>query len=419
MPWTETCAMDERTRFVVEYDLDDLSMAALCVKYGISRKTGYKWLARANEMGLKRLQEFSRAPQHHPNQVAAVVEQAVVALREAHPTWGPKKLRRRLQDSDSDTSWPARSTIAELLRRKGLVVPRKRRYRATPSQQPLAHCNGPNAVWCIDFKGWFLTGDGHRCDPLTISDAFSRYLIRCQAVEDTSGPGIRPLLEVAFREYGLPRAIRSDNGSPFASRAIGGLSRLSVWWIKLGIVPERIEPGKPQQNGRHERMHLTLKRETACPPASTGRGQQRRFDAFRKEFNEVRPHEALGLATPVSLYEPSPRVYPAQEPQVSYPADWVTRMVRVRGEVKFKGPFFLGTALIGEPVGLEPIDGRYWRVHFGPVALGIFDEHRHRILTPREVKHAGLAVAPAGKLTVAALQSACQPEEEVLPMSLD
>ena len=419
MPWTETRAMDERMRFVVEYDLDELSMAALCARYGVSRKTGYKWLARAGELGLSQLGDRSRAPRHHPNQVCDDVEQAVVAMRGAHPTWGPKKLRRRLEDADAQASWPARSTIAELLRRKGLVVPRKPRRRATPSTQPLAHADASNAVWCIDFKGWFRTGDGRRCDPLTISDAFSRYLIRCQAVEDTSGPGIRPLLEAAFREYGLPWAIRSDNGSPFASRAVGGLSRLSVWWIKLGIVHERIEPGKPQQNGRHERMHLTLKRETACPPAGTGRAQQRRFDAFLKEYNEDRPHEALGLATPASRYAPSPRPYPAREPEVTYPADWLTRMVRVRGEVKFKGPFFLSAALIGEPVGLEPIDGRHWRVHFGPVALGIFDEHRHRLLAPRELKHAGLTVAPARNPPVAALQEACGPGEEVLPMSLD
>ena len=424
MPWTETRAMDQRMRFVVEYDLDELPMAALCAKYGVSRKTGYKWLARADQMGLGQLGDRSRAPHHHPNQICDDIEQAVLAMREAHPTWGPKKLRRRLEDQNAGMSWPARSTIAQLLRRKGLVVPRKHHRRATPSTRRLADYSGPNAVWCIDFKGWFRTSDGRRCDPLTISDGFSRYLIRCQAVDDTSGPGIRPLLEAAFREYGLPWAIRSDNGPPFASRAIGGLSRLSVWWIKLGIRPERIEPGKPQQNGRHERMHLTLKRETACPPAGTGRAQQRRFDAFRKEYNDDRPHEALGLATPASVYEPSGRSYPVREPELSYPADWQTRQVRVRGEVKFKGPLFLSEALVGEPVGLEPIDGRYWRVHFGPVPLGILDECGHRMLAPRELRRAGLTVAPADAPSadnppVAALQDACQPREEVLPMCPD
>ena len=420
MPWTETCAMDERMHFVVEYDLDELSMTALCAKYNISRKTGYKWLARRGDALLEVFQDRSCAPHHHPNQMSAEIEQAVLAMRQAHPTWGPKKVLRRLEVQDSQAPWPARSTIAELLRRKGLVSPRKYRKRVPPQQQPFACCDGPNSVWCTDFKGWFRTGDGRRCDPLTISDAFSRYLIRCHVVDDTSGPGVRPLFEAAFREYGLPWAIRSDNGSPFASRAIAGLSRLSVWWIKLGITPERIEPGKPQQNGRHERMHLTLKGQTALPPAATARGQQRRFDAFRKEFNEERPHEALEMDTPASRYEPSVRPYPAREPEVTYPEDWPRRMVRVRGEVKFKGEFFLSMALTGEPVGFEPVDGRHWRIHFGPVALGIFDEYLHRMLTPGEIKRNGLVVRPTvGKPPSATLQEASQQTQEVLPMSLD
>ena len=421
MPWTETCAMDERMRFVIECQSEELSMAELCRQYEISRKTGYKWLARAAQAGLEGCQDRSRAPLHHPNQVTAEVEQAILAMRAAHPTWGPKKLLRRLQEQDARTDWPARSTMAELLRRKGLACPQKVRRRVPPGARPFAGCDGPNALWCVDFKGWFRTGDGRRCDPLTLSDAFSRYLIRCQAVDDTGFVGVRPLFEAAFREYGLPRAIRSDNGAPFASRAIAGLSRLSVWWIKLGIVPERIEPGQPQQNGRHERMHLTLKRETASPPSATLRGQQRRFDGFRKEYNDERPHEALDLATPASRYEPSSRSYPAREPEVTYAADWPWRMVRHNGEVKFKGhAFFLSEALTGEPVGFEAIDGRYWRTYFGPVALGIHDEHLHRMLSVREIVHQGLTVRPAaGTPPSAALQAASQPEQEVLPMCLD
>lgn len=421
MPWTETRAMDERMRFVVEHDLDDLSMTALCARYNISRKTGYKWLARMQEAAAVGFGDRSRAPHRHPNQVPPLIEQGVVAMRELHPTWGAKKMLRRLQEDYPQTPWPARSTIAEVLRRKGLVWPRKVRRRVPPQEQPFARCDGPNALWCTDFKGWFRTGDGERCDPLTISDAFSRYLIRCQAVDDTSGPGVRPLFEAAFREYGVPRAIRSDNGAPFASCAIAGLSRLSVWWIKLGILHERIEPGQPQQNGRHERMHLTLQQETASPPAASVRAQQRRFDAFRKEFNEQRPHEALDLDTPASRYEPSNRPYPAREPEVTYPAEWACRRVRVRGEVKFKGPpFFLSEALIGEPVGFEPIDDRYWRAHFGPVVLGIFDEHLRRMLKPVEIKRQGLAVRPpAGKPPSAALQEASQQTQGVLPMCLD
>ena len=421
MPWTETRAMDQRMRFVVEYDLDELPMTVLCARYKISRKTGYKWLRRAEEAAREGFQDHSRAPHHHPNQVPPEIERAVVAMREEYPTWGPKKILPKLRERAPLTLWPARSTIAELLRRKGLVSPRKRRHRVPPQEQPFARCLAPNDVWCVDFKGWFRTGNGERCDPLTISDAFSRYLIRCQAVEETSGPGVRPLFEAAFREYGLPKAIRSDNGAPFASRALAGLSRLSVWWIQLGITHERIEPGKPQQNGRHERMHLTLQKETASPPAGSVRAQQRRFDAFRTVFNEERPHEALGMGTPASWYQPSPRPYPACEPEFTYPEDWPLRRVRVRGEVKFRGRiFFLTEALVGEPVGFEPMDGRHWRCHFGPVPLGLFDEDWGRMLSPAETKRRGLIVSPsAGKPPSAALQEASQQGQEVLPMCLD
>lgn len=415
MPWTETCAMDERVRFVVEHGQDELSMTQLCAKYGISRKTGYKWLRRAIESGLDHLQDRSRRPHHHPNQVAPAIEQAILSLRAAHPSWGPKKLLRRLQDGDGRTRWPARSTLAEILRRHGLVTGRKRRRRAIPSQQPLSHCDGPNAVWCVDFKGWFRTGDGRRCDPLTLSDGFSRYVLRCQAVDTTTGLGVRPVLEAAFRQYGLPRAIRSDNGPPFASCSIAGLSQLSIWWIKLGIVPERIEPGKPQQNGRHERMHLTLKQETCQPPASTIRAQQRRFDRFVEVFNEQRPHEALGLDTPSAHYTASSRAYPGRLSEVVYPSDWSRRMVRHNGEVKFQGHlFFVSQTLHGEPVGLEPLDGRYWRVHFSRVPLGIYDERRRRLLRTMELKRSGLTVGPAaGKPPSATLQEASQQTEKV------
>jgi transposase InsO family protein len=354
--------------------------------------------------------------------VASEIEQSVLAMRAEHPTWGPKKLRRRLQDEDKDKriDWPARSTIAELLRRHGLVIPRRPRRRVPPRTQPFAQCGGANDLWCVDFKGWFRTQDGRRCDPLTLTDSFSRYLLRCQAVSDTGGLGVRPIFEAAFRQYGLPRAIRSDNGSPFASRGVGGLSRLSVWWTKLGIRHERIDPGKPQQNGRHERMHRTLKAETARPPATTLRAQQRRFDAFRQEFNDQRPHEALGLDAPAKWYEPSMRPYPEREPQLSYPLDWACRMVRHNGEVKFKGLFFLGEALVGEPVGFEPVDGRHWRVHFGSLVLGIFDERVHRLLLPGEVRRAGVPLArDAGNPPSAALQEASRHEPNVLPMCLD
>lgn len=422
MPWTETCALEERARFVVECGLQELSMAELCRKYGISRKTGYKWLARADAGGLASLSDLSRAPRMHPNELPAELEEAIVALRQDHPTWGPRKLRELLKGGDR---LPAASTIGDLLKRRGLAVPRKLRRRVPPQTQPFAACSQPNNVWCADFKGWFRTGDGRRCDPLTITDACSRYLFRCQVLARPDHDCSRPVFEAAFREFGLPLAIRTDNGSPFASRALAGLSRLSVWWIKLGIDVERIDAGKPQQNGRHERMHLTLKRETAQPPQPNARAQQRRFDAFRREFNEKRPHEALAMQTPASVHVHSPRPYPSREPQLAYSAGWRIRKVMHKGGLNWKrDEIFLTEVLAGEEVGLEPVDERYWRVWFGPVPLAILDSQRAAMLTATQRRAAGVELCPgkgnAGsasgeKVPSAALQEPSRPNR-VLPM---
>ena len=385
MPWKETCAVDERMRFVVEYQEGLETMAELCRAYGISRQSGYKWVWRYADLGPPGLLDRSRGPRCHPNAVRPEIVQAVLEARAAHPTWGPKKLRVWLEGRSSGRWWPAASTIGDILTRHGLTVPRKKRRRTPPYTEPFASCDGPNAVWCIDFKGWFRTGDGTRCDPLTISDAFSRYVVRCQALGDTRYATVRPLIEAAFREYGLPWAIRSDNGCPFASRGIAGLSRLSVWWLRLGIVPERIDLGRPDQNGRHERMHRTLKAETASPPASSIRAQQRSFDRFREEFNEERPHEALGQVTPASVYGPSPRPYPARLGPVEYPAGLLVRVVQKNGEFYWhRHRVFLGEAFGYERIGLEPLDGKYWTVYFSTFALGVFDSHRHRMLTANE-----------------------------------
>jgi putative transposase len=255
MPWSETCAMDERMRFVIAASEDEAVMRAVCAEFGISRQTGYKWLARYAAEGVEGLKERSRAPLSHGQARDEAVVEAVLALRERHPTWGPKKLRKKLAERLPDIAPPARSTIGDWLRKEGLTERRRPRRCCPPSASPLAAADVPNAVWCADFKGWFTTGDRRRCDPLTISDAMSRYLLRCEAVAQPDGAHVRPVFEAAFCEFGLPLAIRSDNGPPFASTGAGGLSRLAVWWIKLGLKPERIKPGKPQQNGRHERMH--------------------------------------------------------------------------------------------------------------------------------------------------------------------
>ena len=386
MPWKETRVSDERMRLIVEYEYEDESMAELCRKYGVSRKTGYKWLSRWLEEGPAGLDDRSRAPQTHPNQVPVERIEKILQLRDRY-RWGPKKILALLEREAPDVAWPAISTIEGILKDHGRVIPRKKRRRVPPQTHPLAHATDCNCVWCVDFKGQFPTGDGVCCYPLTISDAYSRFLIRCQGLEHTGYDAVRPIFEWAFREHGLPHAIRSDNGAPFASRTVAGLSRLSIWWIKLGIVPDRIEPGRPQQNGRHERMHLTLKQETANPPARTWRRQQERFDTFRREFNHVRPHEALGMDTPASRYIPSPRAYPCREPQVSYPDGWLVRKVQCDGDFSWKHqPIFLSEVLTGESIGLEPVDGRYWRTYFGPVWLGAFDSHQRQMLTAAQMR---------------------------------
>src|SRR5208337_3524987 len=331
MAWKTSSAMDEKLRFVFEYERDEQTMRELCARFEISRETGYVWLRRYRQSGVAGLVELNRAPHRHPNQTAVGLEQAVLELREAHMRWGPRKLKRILERDQPGRVWPAASTIGEIVKRAGLVVPHKKRRRTEPYTQPLAHAGEANRVWCADFKGWFKAGDGARIDPLTISDAWSRYLLRCQAVEKTDTERVQAIFEAAFRECGLPEAIRTDNGAPFASRAVAGLSRLAVWWMKLGIVPERIAAGHPEQNGRHERMHRTLKQETAAPAAANRRAQQRAFDRFRREYNEERPHEALGMETPSAVYVRSARAYPARVPEPEYGSALRVRRVGLRG----------------------------------------------------------------------------------------
>src|SRR5467141_1975677 len=319
MPWKASSVMEEKVRFVLEYEQDEHTMTELCQSYGIARETGYVWLRRYRERGVEGLVEVNRAALRHGNQTPAETEQKVLELRQAHMRWGPRKLKRVLERDEPGRVWPATSTIGALLQREGLVVARKKRRKTAPYSEPLAHADGPNRVWCADFKGWFRTADGQRIDPLTISDARSRYLLRCQAVEKTDTARVQAIFEAAFREYGMPEALRTDNGPPFASRAVAGLSRLAVWWIKLGIVPERIAAGHPEQNGRHERMHRTLKQEAAQPPAANRREQQRTLDRFRQQYNEVRPHEALEMQTPAAIYQPSARPFPERVPEPDYP----------------------------------------------------------------------------------------------------
>ncbi|HEV2688050.1 MAG TPA: IS481 family transposase [Bryobacteraceae bacterium] len=372
--------MERRREFIREFGSGEWTMTELCQGYGISRPTGYALWQSWEREGEAGLEDGSRAPHRHPNQTAAAIEAQVLELRQAHMRWGPRKLKAYLERVQAEQRWPAASTIGGLLQRTGLVVGRKRRRKVPPYTQPFQSASRPNDLWCADFKGWFRTGDGERNDPLTISDACSRYLLRNQVVEKTDTTRVQAIFEAGFREYGMPWAIRSDNGAPFASRAIAGLSRLAVWWMKLGIVPERIAAGHPEQNGRHERMHRTLKEEVASPPAADRRAQQRALDQFRREYNEERPHEALGMQTPSACYERSSREYPARLAEPDYGSALLVRRVRELGAFSWKHQnVFLSKTLRGERVGLLPLDERYYRVYFAAFPLARFDSHRLRI----------------------------------------
>lgn len=380
MPWMETHVWEERMKFVLARRGEDCPMTELCAVYGISRKTGYKWLERYEARGVAGLRDGSRARRTQARRTDPRLAALAIALRQRHPHWGPRKLRAVLRRRHPHQAWPAASTLGALLQRHGLIAARRRRRPAAATPTALTVATAPNAIWAADFKGWFRTRDGQRCDPLTMSDLYSRYLLRCAAVAPTGTRAVWPVFASAFREYGLPQAIRTDNGPPFASTGLGGLSRLAVWWIRLGIRPERITPGAPQENGSHERMHRTLAAEVTRPPRRNRAAQQRAFQHFRQEFNQERPHEALGQRVPAALYHPAPRPYPRRLPPVEYPAHLEVRRVRQAGEIKWRGRFlYLSQALIGEPVGLEPVSERHWRVSFATYPLALLDDATGRL----------------------------------------
>jgi putative transposase len=391
MVWRATCAMEERMRFVLAAVENEEAFAAVCRRFGVSRKTGYKWLERYSDNGVAGLKDCSRAPRHHPQAMTQQIAAWCLAVRRAHPTWGPVKVRSWLEAHRPRTRWPASSTIGELFDREGLTVKRRLRRRSAPSSAPFAPCTAANDTWCIDFKGWFVTGDGHRCEPLTLSDAHSRYLLRCQTLDRGDADHVWPVLDAAFREFGLPLRLRSDNGPPFASCGAGGLSQLSVKVIKAGVVPERIAPGKPQQNGRLERLHLTLLQDTAKPPAQTLRQQLERLRRFRRIYNEERPHQALGNDTPAKHYAVSPRRYDGVLRAPDYGADQAVRRVRHNGEIRWQGnTIYISAALTGEPVGLaETADGG-WSVGYGPIMLGVIAHGDDRLRKPQQQPACGL-----------------------------
>jgi putative transposase len=385
MGWKRTCAMEERMRFVMAVEDRAEAFAAVCRRFGVSRKSGYKWLERYRDGGVETLKDRSRAPLRHPQAVTEKIAERCLAVRRTHPSWGPVKVQAWLEARLPQTRWPAPSTIGALFDREGLTVKRVLRRRSPPSSAPFAHCGAANDVWCIDFKGWFTTGDGRRCEPLTLSDAHSRYLLRCQAMARTDTDHVWPVLEAAFCEFGLPYRLRSDNGPPFASCGAGGLSQLSVKVIKAGVVPERIAPGKPQQNGRLERLHLTLLRDTADPPARSLREQLARLRSFQRLYNDERPHQALGNDTPAAHYAVSPRRFDGVLREPSYGADHAVRRVRHNGEIRWQGnTIYISAALIGEPVGLIENNDGGWTVAYGPIVLGVIAHHDDRLRKPKQ-----------------------------------
>lgn len=378
MPWKDVKPMDEKLLFIADHLREAGSFSQLCERYGISRKTGYKWVERYRVEGMAGLEERSRRPHVAAGEIPYAIRKAVIELRrQGREPLGPKKIQALLGRRFPDQPIPSKTSIYNVLKREGMLEPKRRRRRVQPSCHRLVTATTPNELWSADYKGQFKLGNGRWCYPLTVMDHASRYLLGCQGLDGTRLAETKAVFERLFREYGLPNRIRTDNGVPFASTATGGLSQLSVWWIRLGILPERIEPGHPQQNGRHERMHRTLKRAVTHPPAANQSAQQVQFDSFCTHYNEQRPHEGLGQRSPQSCYHPSERPYPEHLPELEYPGYLQCQKVSTNGIAYWSGRrIYVGYLLTGERVGLEEVDDGIWAVYFGPVRLGTFDERQ-------------------------------------------
>jgi putative transposase len=380
MPWLETAPMEQRERFIRDERLALYTMTELCERYGISRKTGYKWLDRFDAGGRAGLSDRSRAPHQCPHRIADNVAQLICLARRQHPSWGPEKLLQWLEPRHPEVEMPAVSTAGDLLARKGLVKKRRRRRpHLHPGVVP-AVTTQPNDLWTADFKGQFRTGDGIYCYPLTIADQHTRFLMACHGLLSTKGHGVRPVFDRLFREYGLPRAIRTDNGVPFATTGIHGFSQLNVWWLRLGIQHQRILPGQPQQNGAHERMHKTLKGDAIRPPRATLAAQQRAFIRFQGVYNTERPHKFLRGRTPGSLYRPSTRAYTGVLPPIEYPGHFLVKRITNAGTFRFKKRLlFIAKSLQQHTIGLEEIADGIWSIHFCRVLVGRLDERDYII----------------------------------------
>ena len=384
MPWQETDIIEQRHQFITAWLTKRYSVASLCQSFQISRKTGHKWINRFKHEGMNNLADRLRAPHHQARQTPVSIVQVLIDTKLAFPDWGPRKVTAYLKQTYPHRRWPVHSTVHHILEQQGLVKPRgNRRYKAPARTAPLAHATAANVVWSVDFKGDFRLGDGVRCYPLTVIDNYSRYLLACKGLRSTRAIPVIQLFEHLFHELGLPEYVRSDNGCPFASTRLGGLSRFSLWLLKSGVTPERIKPGKPQENGRLERFHRSLKAAVCAPPKGNLSAQQRAFNRYRLEYNQYRPHEALDDATPSSYYAQSPRRYTGQVHEFDYPSHFDTRKVRADGNIKWhQVPIYVANLLAGEYIGLEPIDDGCWMVYLSNMKLGILDERNKKIIRP-------------------------------------
>ena len=381
MPWMELDIVILRKQFIQEYlDKDFLSFSYLCSSYGISTKTGYKWRNRFLSGGYNNLEDKSRAPHTIRHRTPDEICERIIQTKLSHLNWGPKKVLDNLRKHHPTLLLPADSTAGEILKKAGLVKKRKKRHHVSADEHAFANCEQSNQTWGVDYKGQFKLGNGQWCYPLTMTDNHSRYLLQCKALQSTAYSDAKDWMERCFREYGLPQNMRSDNGTPFSSMAAGGISQLSKWWIQLGIRPERIKPGHPQQNGRHERMHRTLKQETAKPPAYNEDSQQAKFDHFKTEFNHERSHEALQRKCPADVYEPSTRNYPDVLPEIVYDEGCETRKVKRGGEIKWRGNhIYISQVLCHDRISLKEIDNDLWEICYGFYKLGELDTKKAQL----------------------------------------
>lgn len=381
MPWKVINQMDIKIELIKDWNAGHFSVTDLSQKYMVSRPTIYKWLKRYKRFGIEGLKEESRAPKQCPHRTSREILDIVIKEKLKNRKRGPRKVRAQLKRKHPELELPAVSTIGYWFKKEGLVEKRKKRLRVPQYTQPFGECNAPNDTWSIDYKGQFHMKNGHVCYPLTVSDNYSRFLLGCKALEGPRYEPTRKCMESIFREYGLPDAMRSDNGMPFAGRCIGGLSRLMIWWILLGIIPERIRKGCPQENGRHERMHRTLKSDALNPVAGNLKEQQKAFDIFRHEYNNDRPHESLNDETPSDYYKQANRPYVEHPHQPDYDHNYLVRRVRHSGEIKFMGRMFLITRLlVGQPVGLKEIDDGLWQLQFSFYVLGSIDLKKNKVI---------------------------------------